>query len=127
MASSPTSQELDQFIARYIGSVEQLEILCLLSVNPAKPWSVSEVFRVIQSSEPSVQERLEEFQREGFLVRETDGLYRYAPKAPDLTRMVAELAKAYQERRVTIVEMIYRPRGNPLQDFADAFRLRKEK
>jgi hypothetical protein len=119
--------ELPQFIARHIGSVEQLEILCLLWGTPQKAWSVREVFRVIQSSEASVADHLARFLKEGFVVANSDGRFRYHPTRPELEDCVAELVKTYQERRVAVVEMIYQRRPETLHDFANAFKLRKDK
>jgi sugar phosphate isomerase/epimerase len=117
---------LHQFIARYIGSVEQLEILSLVSSAPGKTWSVAEVFRVIQSSEASVAECLKRFAEHGFLTVESGGGHRFAPNTTDLAECVAELTKAYRERRVSIIEMIYRRPEDPIKNFAEAFRFRKE-
>jgi len=41
--------------------------------------------------------------------------------------VVTDLANAYRERRVTITECIYKRPSHPIQDFADAFLLRKDK
>lgn len=112
MADNFRDLELERFIARYVHSVEQLEILCLLSRNPELAWSAKDVFRVVQSSHQSIASRLEEFQQKGFLLRDGADRYRYSPKGPVLARAVAALAKAYQERRVAVVEWIYR---QPLQ------------
>jgi hypothetical protein len=122
---NPISTELQQFIARHIHSVEQIEILCVLSANTVKLWSVAEVFRQIQSSEASVLACLEEF-REAALLKAEEGGYRFAPASAELANCISELIKAYHERRVTIIELIYK-KPDTIQHFADAFRLRKEK
>jgi DNA-binding IclR family transcriptional regulator len=116
---------LQRFIATYVASVEQLEILCLLNQDPKRSWSVPEVFREIQSSERSVAECLELFRGCGLLARQ-DGGYRFAPASPALGDTMARLCQAYHERRVSIVEMIYRRPSDTLQDFIDAFKLRKD-
>lgn len=114
-------------MAQHVRSVEQVEILCLVSGDPARSWTAAEVFRRIQSSEKSVAESFAAFCKSELLISETGGVYRFAPKLPELARTVAELATAYRERRVKVIETIYGKPSDPLQDFADAFRLRKEK
>jgi hypothetical protein len=126
MGPDPGTAELDQFIERYVGSVEQLEILCLLCGHPEKAWSVQEVFRAIQSSESSVAARLDKFVADGILALDSQGLYRYGPQKPEISRIVPALAKAYQQRRVAIVEMIYQRPKERLHHFANAFKLRKD-
>jgi DNA-binding IclR family transcriptional regulator len=95
--------------------------------NSNKPWTVVEVLHQIQSSEQSVSDCLRKFQHEGFLEMTPEGRFRFAPKAPEMSNMVQELAKSYRERRVAIVELIYKKPQDAIQDFADAFRFRKDK
>jgi hypothetical protein len=106
--------------------VEQVEILTLLSGEPVRPWTAAEVFRKVQSSERSVVESLAGFCKGELLSCEPAGTYRFAPKDPDAGKLVKELAAAYRERRVTVIEAIYGKGSDPLQDFSDAFRLKKE-
>jgi hypothetical protein len=127
VSGDPLSPALQQFISRYVRSVEQIEILALVSATPGKSWTVTEVFRAIQSSEQSVTASLEAFVKEGFLISETPSQYRYSPSTADLGGGLAELVQAYHDRRVTIVEAIYKKPADAVQDFADAFKLRKEK
>ena len=127
MANHFVTPELVKFIAQYVHSVEQLEILCLVGSNPNKSWTSAEVFHEIQSSETSVVACLRKFQNEGFLSSREDGSFHYSPSRVAMADMVRELSLAYRERRVTIVEMIYRKPPDPVQDFADAFRFRKDK
>lgn len=127
MANNPVSQELLRFTARYIHSVEQLEILCLVSSNPAKYWSVAEVLHEVQSAEQSISSCLKRFEEDGFLVSRKEGKFQFSPTQPSLADSVRDLSKTYRERRVTIVEMIYKKPSDPIQDFAEAFRFKKEK
>ena len=88
---------------------------------------MGEVFREIQSSEKSVAECLERFLKAELLVSDSPGMYRCAPRDPNLANAMTELAAAYRERRVTITELIYGKPAGRLQDFSDAFKFRKEK
>jgi len=121
------SSELRTFIGEYVHSVEQLEILCLFSEGGPKARTLSEVFRVIQSSEQSVARCLDAFCRNQLLVSRNSGSYEFAPGKTGQGEMVAALTKAYRERRVAVIEAIYQRPGDTIQDFADAFKLRKDK
>ena len=127
MSVGPISPELRQFITKYVRSVEQVEVLRLLSAPPIRVWTVGEVFRQIKSSEKSITECLEDYLKAQLLVCESAGTYRFAPKDPALAGAVAELSAAYRERRVSVIELIYARPSDTLQDFSDAFRFRKEK
>ena len=106
--------------------MEQVEILSAFSAHPGKVFTVHEVYRHIQSSEKSVTDCLQDFCKNELLVAEAGG-YRLAPKTPELAKAVTELTVAYRERRVTVIQLIYAKPTDTIQDFADAFRFRKEK
>jgi hypothetical protein len=127
VATNPISPEVLRFIARYIHSVEHLEVLCLLNSNRAKAWTVAEVLHEIQSSKESVSYCLRKFQNDGFVVSNDAGMFRFSPTTQGVADVVEELAETYRERRVTVVEMIYKRPSDPGQNFAEAFRFRKDK
>ena len=125
MAENDLTNELQHFIARYIVSIEKLEILLLLSGSPEKFWTIDEVFQKIQSSHTSVGQRLRELCSEGFLVSEGDR-YRYKPKTEDLARSTDELRGIYRTRRLKVIEAVFSKSTEQLRKFSDAFRLRKD-
>ena len=129
VSESAFSKELDAFIADEIKSLEQLEILLLLSGNPHKWWSVATVYEVIKSSTASVAARLEELVARGVIRGEkgAETRYQFSPEDQSLWRIVTELREAYKERPVKVVQAIYSKPPDAVQEFAKAFRLRKDK
>ncbi|HEX4264045.1 MAG TPA: hypothetical protein VH597_06875 [Verrucomicrobiae bacterium] len=127
MAEHPISPGLRNFIADNIQSVEHLEILCLLAEDPSRSWSVADVYRRILSTEKSVAEGLQYFCANGLLTADPRGEFRFTPKTSELNVMTQELVKSYRERRVAVIESIYKKSSDSAQHFAEAFRLRKEK
>jgi len=122
-AVSPAAQQL---IIEHIHSIEQLEILLALGTNPGQFWSARDIFRVVQSNENSIAQCLISFSAAGLVIATPEKTYRLAEN-PVLLEIVPELAKAYRERHVTIIEMIYKKPERQVQNFAEAFKLRKEK
>jgi hypothetical protein len=122
------SDELEKFIAAEINSLERLEILLLLSGNPHKWWSAKSVYEVIKSSMQSVQDRLNEMVSRGILRMETDNevRFQFGPKDEAVWRITTELRDAYKERSVKVVQAIYSKPPDAVQEFARAFRLRKD-
>lgn len=122
------SEKLEQFIAAEIQSLEQLEILLLLSGNPHRWWTAQSVYEVIKSSPGSVEDRLLELTGRGFL--KVDGnpekRYQFAPESDLVWTAVSELRDAYKERPVKVVQAIYSKPPDAVQEFAKAFRFRKE-
>lgn len=123
------SEELERFIAGEINSLEQLEILLLLSGNPHKWWTATGVYEVIKSSVQSVQDRLNEMAERGLLTKEVDieVRYQFSPKNEQVWKVTSELRDAYKERSVKVVQAIYNKPPDAVQEFARAFRLRKDK
>lgn len=105
--------------------MEQLEILLLLADSPAKEWTAAAVYEIVRSSERSVAERLEEFMRQGFLKSSADTppAYRYAPKHDTLRAGVAETARLYLERRVSVTKAIFSPEFDPHRGSSEAPKL----
>ena len=131
MNESGFSDELDRFIAAEIQSLEQLEILLLLSGNPHKWWTAKGVYDVVKSSLPSVEGRLRDMTERQMLRREvdSDSRFQFAPADEAIWRIVSELREAYKERSVKVVQAIYSKTPTPdgVQEFARAFRVRKDK
>jgi hypothetical protein len=123
------SKELEAFIAGQMQSLEQLEILLLLSGNPHKWWSVATAYEVIKSSPGSVAARLEELAARGMVRKEAgpEVRYQFSPDDPALWKVVNELREAYKERPVKIVQAIYSKPPDAVQEFAKAFRVRRDK
>ena len=106
--------------------MEQLEVLLLVSSQPDREWSAEAVFSEIQSSLPSVTQRLQEFCERGLMAQPKPLVFRYSPATLTLADTVRALSAAYKEKRVKIIETIYRKPLDDVQTFADAFKLRKD-
>jgi hypothetical protein len=127
VALNPITEEAQQFIAQHVQSIEQLEIFLTLGNGEDRSWSVDEVFRKIQSNEKSISDCLGYFLKQGVAILEKEGRYKISREPSNLVPIASELQKAYRERQVTIIEMIYKKPPRQIQSFADAFRLRKDK
>ena len=121
------TEEVRLFIGRYIGSLDQLEVLLLVSALPDRDWSVDAVYQVVKSNPAVVAQRLEEFVAAGLLTRSTEPLYRYGPRTQELSRAISSLGAIYKMSRHKIIEIIYSSKDDALKGFADAFRLKKER
>jgi hypothetical protein len=129
VSESAFSKELDAFIAEEMKSLEQLEILLLISGNPHKWWSAGTVYEVIKSNPASVAARLDEMAARGVVRKEggAEARYQFSPEDPALWKIVTELREAYKERPVKVVQAIYSKPPDAVQEFAKAFRVRKDK
>ena len=118
--------EVARFITEHIDAAEQLEILLLLHREPERDWTALDVSQAIYTVPASATLRLEALASAGFVTStgEGDPRYRYAPANEGLRRQVDVLAEAYRADRVAVIKLIFSRPPDPVQSFADAFRLR---
>ena len=90
-------QDVNQFLEEYIDSVEQLEALILLSEEPGRTWTATEVSQRLRTSRGSVVIRLAALVETG-LLQQTDDTFSYM--ATGVTdRRVRDLASCFKSRR----------------------------
>jgi hypothetical protein len=128
MATGKISREIEQFIHEKINSVEQLEVLLLLSGSPEKEWSAAEVSQKLYIQPESATKRLADLHAGELLIlsQTSDSLYRYKPSTNALESAVSGLAEAYKVRRVSVINLIFSKPHDHIRVFSDAFRIRKE-
>lgn len=102
-------QEILAFLDANIESVEQLEILRLLSVNRGRSWSVSALARQVQTSPPLMAGHLATLEARGLLTARKQGApaYLHGPSTPEAARMLNDLLRCYNERPVSMIKRIY--------------------
>ena len=112
-----------RFISEHVDSVEQLETLLLLRAEP-RAWTADELGSRLRTLPASVELRLRGLLEHGLAVHE-DGAWRLAGDADG--ELVDDVAGCWKARRVAVIAQIFaEPEDDPVRDFADAFRLRKD-
>jgi hypothetical protein len=127
MAGLPKA--LEQFLARYVHSVYELELLLMLRDHPEKEWGPLSASRALYIQKGAAAARLKDLYASGFLERTfaaDEPLYRYKPVSEELASSVDELARAYENYRVRITSMIVNNTFDGIRRFADAFNIRNE-
>jgi hypothetical protein len=120
-------EELCVFIQRTIPTIEAAELLVLLSRNPLRQWTLKEIVHEIRPTvitEAEAQKCLLLFRARNLVIEHQDASFQFSPASATLDSKVRVLAKAYNERPVTLIRMIY---SRKIQSFADAFRIEKDK
>jgi hypothetical protein len=127
MPEAALPANLHEFITQKVRSLEQLEILLLVARDRETEWTVQMVYDVILSTKPSVERWLDEFTRLGFLKKETSdlSLYRFAA-TDEIAGLIRDLGQFYKTKPVRVIEAIFKADRNPVQSFADAFRLKTQ-
>ena len=130
MPASGINEHVRSFLATHVSSIEQLEVLLLLRATPDREWSADECSRELRSNLRWIQERLGDFVARGFLVaREVEAVlkYRYAPPTEETRALIDGVAKAYKERRLSVINLIYGKIESDVVSFAEAFSIIKRK
>lgn len=127
--SKPIPEEVAHLIHESIQSVMEVEILLLMHGRTQVDWSPDEIARALYLDGNSVSDMLTALVRRGLIGARRDGprtRFVFEPASPEVARAIDTLATTYAERRVAITGLIYAKPQDPLRDFSDAFRLRKE-
>jgi hypothetical protein len=130
VAPDPIPPTIVEFVRRTFESVRQLELLLMLRAEPSRAWTATEMSVELRSSETGTANHLADLQVKGLLARHDgpDGAaaYRYAPDQA-VERTVSALAEVFGRRKQSVVRLIFsEPEENPIQTFADAFRIRRD-
>ena len=128
MADNALPTEVRQLIARHLATMEQVDVLLLLTRAGERGRTAEEIRTELRLDGAGVAPRTFDELRAAGLIEQDGGdpvRYRYAPADARDRAAVDLLALAYNERPVTLVRAIY-ARPTPAQSFADAFRLRKK-
>jgi len=111
------------FVNKNITSVEQIEVLLILHANPDRVWTVGEISAILRSSPYAIESRMPGLIA-AKLARSVEGGYQYTAsgRAHGFVEMLQE---EYSARRFSVIELVF-SKPDPLQSFADAFRLKEE-
>jgi len=117
-----------RFLERRVDNIEQLEIVLLLSQYSDRSWTAADVASSLRLVERAAAAHLETLAARHLLdVRlGHDVRYRFSPATPELSAIVKQVAETYRDQRSEIVAFVS-ARLQSLRDFADAFRLKKDR
>ena len=123
MTQGELPADVRRFILTSIPSVPYLEAVLLLRAEP-EAWSPQQLSQRLYVGERTAAELLSQL-REGGVAEEVEGGVRYAP-VPALRELLGQVAQAYAADLVTVTTLIHSRIDRRAQQFADAFRFRKE-
>jgi hypothetical protein len=109
-----------------IDSVPELEAILLLRDHRPRRWSEKEVGERLYVSTAVAGHLLNVLAERGFLSCVV-GEYGFAPATPDLAETIDELAVTYEHHLIEVTLFIHSKPGPSIRQFANAFRLRRDK
>ena len=119
--------DVRRFILTSIPSVPHIEALLLMRREPQQAWSKQRIAPRLYISEEKASELLNDLAKAGFISTEAGSapIYRYAPSGAQ-SKMVEKVADAYARSLVEVTNMIHGRSVARVQQFAEAFRFRKD-
>ena len=123
MSQRELPADVRRFILTSIPSVPYLEAVLLLRAQ-SRPWTAQQLAQRLYVPERTGIELLGML-RDGGITEEADSGARYAP-VPELRTLIDQVAEAYAADLVTVTGLIHSRIDRRAQQFADAFRFRKE-
>jgi hypothetical protein len=118
--------DVRRFILTSIPSVPYLEAVLLLRAEPQQAWTAPLLAQRLYVPERTATELVTLLRDGGVVESVSEPAVRYAPR-PELSDMLDRLARAYAADLMTITDLIHSRVERRAQQFADAFRFRKEK
>jgi hypothetical protein len=127
MSSIELTAEVRRFILTSVPSVPYLEAVLLLRADPQHTWDAAQLARRLYVPERRGAELIALLRANGIAAWVTgdEGAIRYAPAA-ELAAVLASVASAYVADLVTVSSLIHSGKDRRAQQFADAFRFRKD-
>jgi hypothetical protein len=109
---------VQDFVVRFLPSVEHLEIFIVLQRNTARSWSAREIATQVRISEAAAARVLERLASDNFLaVRiSNDILYRFNPANDALRALSAGCADWYGRERISMIKLLTDAIVSPLDE-----------
>lgn len=128
MAREQIPDDVQRFILVSVPSVPYLEAMLLLRNEARHSWDGARLARRLYMSENAACELLTELHTAGVLQR-TEPVapsFRYQPSSDGLRDTIDRLADTYARQLVDVTNLIHSKTGKKAQQFADAFKWRKD-
>jgi hypothetical protein len=122
-------EEVKRFLVDHIDSIAELEAVLFLREHRDRSWSCGSVADYIYSSEEVTAGLLEKLTKRGLLT--ADGMlpasFRYGPRTLEVARLLDQLAEVYAKYLVPVTNLVHKKSRRNIEDFAEAFKFKKDK
>lgn len=116
-----------RFLLTSIPSVPYLEAVLLLRGERGAAWTPADLARRLYVPEPTAAELLHSLASAGIAATsEGADAFSYQPATPELRAVIDEVAHMYSVNLVAVTDLIHSRVDRRAQQFADAFRWRKD-
>lgn len=116
------------FVETHLPSLEHLEVLALLIRESEKWWDAAAVGRELGIPAAACRLILEQLASSNLLAIAitADVRYQFQPGVPEIRDAAEAFALSYGTQRLAIASLVVRRARRSIQDFAEAFRIRRD-
>jgi DNA-binding IclR family transcriptional regulator len=128
MPREPIPDDLRRFILTSVPSVPFVEAMLLFLARTDAALSVDEIARRLYMPRAAAAQVIDAL-REAHIVApdpQQGDACRFSPASPELEQMLRELAALYSRDLIGVTDLIHSRTARRAQQFADAFRIRKD-
>lgn len=128
MADTRLPDEVRALVQNHLGSMAHLDALLLLAGAPDASLTAGEMAARVSAEPEAAARALRELEAASLLAADASAgepRYRFAPGNDSLRRAAGTLAEMYRRFPVQVIRAVYERPPSPVQQLADAFRLRK--
>lgn len=131
MSDPNIPSELREFLLSHVKTYEQLEILILLGKAQDSAWTVQNLSKLAKIPVASAQDALRELGEDAVVTPDANCPGAFALSTPDVSRLVAVLARLYEENRLLVMRLmnenaLERMRTDAARAFSSAFVIRRK-
>jgi DNA-binding IclR family transcriptional regulator len=127
MSGATLPDDVRRFVLTSVPSVPYIESLLLLRLEAASTWTASQLAKRIYVPAAQAASLLDALESAGSAVRTSanESAYRYQPP-PDMHELLDRLAAHYARDLLAVTDLIHSSLNRRANQFADAFRWRKD-
>lgn len=128
MNADPIPIEVRRFVQSNALTVPHIEMIILVRREPTIAWGHGDMGRRLYVSEERAAELLAQLETLGVLERAETPLptYYYRPATPDLATLLDRLDLVYSKHLLAVTKLVHAARDEGAEQFAKAFKFRKE-
>ncbi|MBG9388422.1 hypothetical protein [Caenimonas aquaedulcis] len=128
MADPPEhlSPDVRRFILTSVPSVPFLEAMLLMRADRIQHWDAPRMAKALYTRRKAAADLLQQLCDAGIAAAEGTTAFAYRPASDDLAQRLDALAGCYTTHLVAVTDLIHSRTERRAQQFADAFRWKKE-
>lgn len=123
---TPNNPAVYEFVDRELDSVPHLEALLLLWHGRPKFWTIPQMGEALYVNDSYARDILANLTRRHLATRSEPESYAYND-SPERNALIAALEFEYSRNLIHITRMIHAKASPSVREFADAFRLKKDR